>query len=349
MGTCGNEGIWTIDEGNDYPRLAWEGRPGEAISLSPLSDLLVGTGTESDPFLIYTAEELYLIRLFPCEWDKRFKLMADVDLSDYDGKEGRPGFEIIAPDRDPATSEFDGISFTGIFDGNGHTISHLTINGGSYLGLFGQLGKWPTAAEVRDLGLVGVNVSGSGDHVGGLVGDNFSGSVTRCYSTGAVTGNDYVGGLVGNNRGRVAQCYSSAHVWGDRDVGGLVGQNYGHIATSYSTGAVIGKWDVGGLVGRNGSYVTYCYSIGTVTATGSAVGGMIGAGPSVVIASFWDMQTSGQATSAGGTGKTTAEMQTAKTFLDAGWDFVGETANGTEDIWWINEGKDYPCLWWQTP
>jgi hypothetical protein len=45
--------------------------------------------------------------------------------------------------------------------------------------------------------------------------------------------------------------------------------------------------------------------------------------------------------------KTTAEMQTAKTFLDVGWDFVDETANGTEDIWWILEGKDYPRLWWE--
>jgi hypothetical protein len=54
------------------------------------------------------------------------------------------------------------------------------------------------------------------------------------------------------------------------------------------------------------------------------------------------IQTSGRAVSAGGTGKTIAEMQTASTFLEAAWDFVGETANGTEDIRWINEGKDYP-------
>jgi len=40
-------------------------------------------------------------------------------------------------------------------------------------------------------------------------------------------------------------------------------------------------------------------------------------------------------------------MQTAKTFLDAGWDFVGETKNGTEDLWWILEGEDYPRLWWE--
>lgn len=66
-----------------------------------------------------------------------------------------------------------------------------------------------------------------------------------------------------------------------------------------------------------------------------------------VINSYWDIETSGQTTSAGGTGKTTAEMQTAGTFLEAGWDFVEETANGTDDSWWIREGQDYPHLWWE--
>jgi len=66
-----------------------------------------------------------------------------------------------------------------------------------------------------------------------------------------------------------------------------------------------------------------------------------------VTACLWDTQTSGQSTSAGGIGKTTAEMQTASTFLDGGWDFVDEVANGTKDIWWILEGQDYPRLWWE--
>ena len=95
-----------------------------------------------------------------------------------------------------------------------------------------------------------------------------------------------------------------------------------------------------------------CYSTGAVSGNGS-VGGLVGsitfdgAGGGAVTDCFWDTQISGQTTSAGGTGKTTAEMQTAKTFLEAGWDFVGETANGTEDLWWILEGKDYPRLWWE--
>jgi hypothetical protein len=66
-----------------------------------------------------------------------------------------------------------------------------------------------------------------------------------------------------------------------------------------------------------------------------------------VICCFWDIQTSGQSRSQGGTGKTTVEMQTAATFLEAGWDFVGETEKGTDDIWWIDEGNDYPHLWWE--
>jgi len=82
----------------------------------------------------------------------------------------------------------------------------------------------------------------------------------------------------------------------------------------------------------------------------SGVGGLVGHNLwGTITASFWDTQTSGQAKSAGGTGKTTAEMQKAKTFLDAGWDFVGETKNGTADIWWILEGKGYPRLWWELP
>ena len=58
-----------------------------------------------------------------------------------------------------------------------------------------------------------------------------------------------------------------------------------------------------------------------------------------------DTQTSGRASSIAGRGLTTAEMQTASTFLEFGWDFIDETENGTDDIWWILEGQDYPRLW----
>jgi hypothetical protein len=108
-----------------------------------------------------------------------------------------------------------------------------------------------------------------------------------------------------------------------------------------------------GLVGQSGSTASVS-NLGPeaieVSGSGECVGGLVGDNcDGTISSSFWDTQTSAQATSADGTGKTTAEMQTAITFLNAGWDFVGETANGTEDIWWIDEGKDYPRLWWELP
>jgi hypothetical protein len=156
--------------------------------------------------------------------------------------------------------------------------------------------------------------------------------------------------------------YSAGTVHGDESVGGLVGLNgniqslvgpgrYGPVTRCYSTGMVSGsKSYVGGLVGHNrAGTVSQCYSTGAISGAGSQVGGLVGgySWGTAVTQSFWDIQTSGQSESAGGTGKTTAEMQIAKTFLDAGWDFVGETRNGTDDIWTIVGGKDYPRLAWE--
>ena len=367
-----------------------------------------GEGTQESPYLIYTASELDLLGKCPYELDKHYKLMANIDLS------GVVYSSAVIP------------SFEGAFNGNGKTISNLTVNGWSYLGLFGRL---KSGAKVRDLGVTDVNITGSSD-IGGLAGENDD-DVTGCYSTGTVTGGgsvgglvgycrygsistsystcmvtgsgnlgglvgwnansvidmsystgkvtgtggcvgglvgfnsngnitcsgstgavmseDYaVGGLVGRNRdGEVTYCYSTSGVSGDRWVGGLVGDNDSSIVASYSTGAVTGNEIVGGLVGTTYDSITACYSTGKVIGE-TRVGGLVGsAAGDVVTQCFWDVQTSGQTESDGGAEKTTAEMHTAATFLDAGWDFVDETTNGTEDIWWIDEGKDYPRLWWE--
>jgi hypothetical protein len=184
--------------------------------------------------------------------------------------------------------------------------------------------------------------------LGGLVGSNW-GSITSSCSTGTVSGDDYVGGLVGSNWGSITSSCSTGTVSGEERVGGLVGRNRGSgsITNCYSTGAVTGNAQVGGLIGQNHGDVSQCYSTGSVSGNRN-VGGLVGddwvAG---VIESFWDTETSGQTASAGGVGKTTAEMQTASTFLEAGWDFVDETVNGTEDIWSICEGTNYPKLVWQ--
>lgn len=326
-GTCGNEGVWTIDDGNDYPRLWWENQPGDAISNVPLSHVLTGTGTQDDPFLIYTAEELNMIGLYPCEWDKHFKLVADVDLSGHDGKDDRPSFNIVGTGTGSFVS-YPSAAFTGVLDGNGHTVSHLTITGGRFLGFVGRL---TSRGEVKNLGVVDVNITGSGICVGGLVGYSQSGTVVNCYSTGAVSGQDYVGGLAGHNwDSDVTNCYSTCSASGSRSVGGLVGYNYeGHLTQCFSTGDVRGNSNVGGLVGEDsGGDVIRCYSAGAVSgdryvgglvglvgylrgsiamsySSGSVsgtdrVGGLVGYnwGYGSISTSFWDTQTSGQTASA---------------------------------------------------
>ena len=132
-------------------------------------------------------------------------------------------------------------------------------------------------------------------------------------------------------------------------IGGLVGGNGGHESRCYSTGTVIGDDFVGGLVGYNEGSITSSYSNCTVSGFGfnTNVGGLVGFWGDNINSSFWDVETSRRPTSVGGTGLTTAEMQMAWTFLEAGWDFVDETENGADDIWWIDEGQDYPRLWWE--
>jgi len=129
-----------------------------------------------------------------------------------------------------------------------------------------------------------------------------------------ITGSYYAGGLVGWNYGAITNSYATGSISGSDYVGGLVGWNLqGTITNSYATGSISGIWYVGGLVGLN-------YQ-GTITS------------------SYWDTVTSGQSASAGGTGKTTAEMKQQSTFVD--WDFT--------TIWAIDEGVSYPYFLWQIP
>ncbi len=311
-----------------------------------------GTGEPNNPYLIYTAEHLNALGAEPNDWYKHFKLMADIDLAGYSYDHA-----LIAPDIDTDEYYFQGTPFAGVFDGNGHKISHLKITGVSCLGLFGELAY---GAELKDLGVTDVNISGSGDFVGGLLGRNSWGAVvTRCYSTGMVSGDDDIGGLVGSNHGNITQCYSTSAASGDYIIGGLLGGNEREatLTNCYSTGPVNGNDALGGLLGFNLGEVTNCYCAGMVTGN-QRVGGLVGWNYGAIASNFWDIQTSGrtnmcgsQEESASGcddsSGLTTVEMQTASTFLDTGWDFVDETANGTEDIWWIREGQDYPRLWWE--
>ena len=498
------DAVWTIDEGSDYPRLVWEEMPGVPITKSYYGG---GSGTETDPYLIYAAEQLNEIGLFTCDWDKHFKLMADIDLSAYSGTD----FNIIG--FYAGNHNYNNIPFTGVFDGNGHTIANFTYvsTDKDRIGLFVYLDD--PNAQIKNLGLIDPNInvslgyhtgslvgiveSGSiiscfvegghvsgdwhvgglvgscygnihdcdysgnvtGNHnvgglagrfssdgtisdsttivtvtgswaVGGLVGENYGRKLTNCLTTGTVTGDHGIGGLVGNNAegeindcnsaasvqggdnvgglagaswGTITQCCTTGNVSGNRSLGGLVGYNCGPLTKCFATGSVKGNAGAGGLAGINCDVISYCYSNSNVSVENDVVGGLVGnnswdsaainnsyatgniegtnyvgglagynrniiskcystgkvsgiydigglvgdnSGGSIIVC-FWDVETSGLENSDGGNGKTTAEMQTESTFTDAGWDFMDETENGTEDIWWILEGQDYPRLWWE--
>jgi hypothetical protein len=102
-----------------------------------------GSGTADDPYQIATAADLIALGEDPNDYDKHFILTADIDLDP--NLPGRKVFDkaVIAPDTDAGEDYFQGTGFTGVFDGNDHTISHLTITGVSYLGLLGRLGSGP--------------------------------------------------------------------------------------------------------------------------------------------------------------------------------------------------------------
>jgi hypothetical protein len=208
------------------------------------------------------------------------------------------------------------------------------------------------------------NVSGD-SCVGGLVGYNCAlGIVTSSYSTASVSGSDEVGGLVGANARAVSNSYCTGRVTGNYYVGGLVGYNGASgfpaiVSDSYSSADVTGNKYVGGLVGENGflwadededSSVSNSYSAGNITGD-EYVGGLVGWNHGgTATNSSWDTETSGQSTSAGGAGKTTAEMKNIATFRDAGWNIIAVGLNGTDSvyIWNIVDGVTYPFLGWQS-
>jgi hypothetical protein len=248
-----------------------------------------GSGTAEDPYQIATADDLIALGETYEDYDKHFILTDDIDLDPNLPR--RKVFEraVIAPDVNDVEWGFQGVRFTGGFDGNGHTISNLTVHGGSYLGLFGCVGGFLSLADIANVRMDNVDVNGIGDHVGSLVG-NFGdwgegGVMTNCYSTGTVSGSSEVGGLVGSNgyfflaRGGVlANCYTAATVTGYENVGGLVGYNsFGSVVASYGTGTVSGHSGVGGLIGTNDQdgTVIRCFATCTVVADESG-GGLVG-------------------------------------------------------------------------
>ena len=214
---------------------------------------LSGTGKQEDPYKIYRAIDLKNFRDLvnrengnPAAWAV---LMENITLNS-------------SKEWTPIGNSFSN-SYSGTFNGDGHTISGLYIDSSDvdYKGLFGRV----NGGTVQDLTVSG-SVSGHW-YVGGVVGYNNGGNVTGCTfsGSGTVTGSNSVGGVVGLNfGGTVENCYNIGNVSGGTS-GGVVGGNGGTVENCYNIGDVSGNSYVGGVVGNNISSVTNCYFLQTET------------------------------------------------------------------------------------
>ena len=193
-------------------------------------------------------------------------------------------------------------SYTGTFDGGGHTIMGLTVTtNDQYVGLFGRLGK---AGTVKNVVMEGIQITCNHrlGYAGGVAGFSWGGTIENCSVSGSVSGTICAGGVVGIQwEASITGCSSSATVKGMVQVGGVAGEtNSGAtMAACYATGNVTIEIDPinnilgGGLVGFNaGSSVLACYATGNVTSTGSStgnvyIGGFLGGNYTTVTACYW--------------------------------------------------------------
>ena len=183
---------------------------------------------------------------------------------------------ILTADIDLTGTEWTPIpDFIGTFDGNGKTITGLTINKSTMnVGLFASIAEGGT---VKNLTLDDVNITASSSNVGAIAGEN-RGIIENCSVSGSVTSSrmysDCVGGIAGwNYRGTITDCHSSATVEGIAYIGGIAGQSNASITACYSNYSF-----AGGVVGlnNNGAILTACYATGNVKGDGISVGGVVG-------------------------------------------------------------------------
>ncbi len=250
-----------------------------------------------------------------------------------------------------------GAFYSGTFDGQGHVINGLFIdrtNRGD-VGLFGV-----ASGALENIGLTNVQITG-GSNTGGLVGSlgndysgtSGNGTITKSYSTGTVSGGNYVGGLAGLNHGTlIEESFSAGTVTGGSFVGGLVGSGLSPINDSYSTADVTAAGGpVGGLEGENyfGGVVHNNYSSGMVTGAGE-VGALVGRNLASIDNSFWDEDSSGITSPSGGVGSgtnsgvtpaTTAELH-SEAYILANAPVSPTWAFNT--VWTTNDGRTRPQL-----
>jgi len=254
-----------------------------------------GAGTENDPYLILNPIQLNQLRNFLNQSGVYFKLMADIDLTEF--------LEDENPDQGWQPIGTSSNSFRGILDGNGKTISGLLINRSDADNI--ALVAYAQGATIKNLIIKDAIINGH-DNVGLLIGRCYTGcSVSNCSISGEVIGNSYVGGCVGRGYtdfsevkstvnvigkdycggiagtvgGSIKKCSINSNVEGLNYSGGICGElSYGsEILSSNFIGKLTGASNVGGISGlvENGS-VSMCYVVADIIGTKDKIGGLVG-------------------------------------------------------------------------
>lgn len=245
-----------------------------------------GSGTSSDPYLIFNPIQLDQVRNFLGQSEVCFKLMADIDLTEFIA-DNYPSDGWLPIGNSSA-------KFQGTFNGNGKTITGLTINRGTtdYVGFFGYI----SGATIKDLTVVAISIKGKQD-VGGIAGYSDGSNISLCEVEVNLTGTDYLGGIVGYCKSSyytstIQNCIATTTIQTTNTTnycGGIAGYCYRtnsyHITISknHATCAISTKGNyVGGVVGysnSNSSYysidITDNYAGGTIQAQ-QYVGGVVG-------------------------------------------------------------------------
>lgn len=274
-----------------------------------------GAGTESDPYLIESADQLaglaYIVNKGYNTAGMHFRLTTDIDLN---GSEDLPWLPIGLGNRWFSEDGckriiyngwlYDGEAFPyfrGHFDGGNHCIFNIYVEGESNAGLFGaaRSDSYMDTIVIENVFVVGGTISGS--TCGGIIGNGRSTKlvVSHCWNGAAITGSGYVGGIVGDGATQVMNCYNIGDVAGNK-VGGIVGSDPRLIEECYNSGTIEGDESgaAGGIVGYgvgNGLTINNCYNTGTVSAMGGeegnypVAGGLVGVGRNTTITNSYNV------------------------------------------------------------
>ncbi|WP_368974710.1 GLUG motif-containing protein [Caldifermentibacillus hisashii] len=267
---------------------------------------MLGSGTQTDPYLISTPEDLNAIRN---DLKAYYELTNDIDMSLWEN------WMPIAPS---TTNRFEGY-----IDGKGHKIINLKIiSNAEFAAFIGNARGDVSNGYIKNLGLENVYVESDKNNVAGLVALNFNSTITNCYVTGTIKNTSptayFTGGIVGRQYGLIENCFTDCNVIGGNDTGGFVGflpNETAILKNNYTKSKVSGQINTGGFYGRmntNAGYrPTFVSNYFNKTIAGTT-----------------NYQTSGVV------GKTTEEMKQQSTYI--GWDF--------ENVWYMDSQTGYPTL-----